>query len=133
VRLSGGKGVHVVVPLRPKADWEQAKAFCEAFARAMAERAPDRYVATMSKAKRGGVIFIDWLRNTRGATSVCSWSLRARDSAGVAVPLRWDELARISAADAFPMGKALARAKRLKADPWHDIARLKQTLPSLER
>ena len=70
VRLSGGKGVHVVVPLQPKGDWEQAKAFCEAFARAMAERAPDRYVATMSKAKRGGVIFIDWLRNTRGATSV---------------------------------------------------------------
>lgn len=133
VRLSGGKGVHVVVPLQPKGDWEQAKAFCEAFARAMAERAPDRYVATMSKAKRGGVIFIDWLRNTRGATSVCSWSLRARDSAGVAVPLRWEELARVRAADAFPMEKALARAKRLDSDPWQGIAQVKQTLPSLKR
>ncbi|HIE5353725.1 TPA: DNA ligase D [Stenotrophomonas maltophilia] len=132
VRLSGGKGVHVVVPLQPAADWEQAKAFCEAFAQAMAQQAPERYVATMSKAKRGGVIFIDWLRNTRGATSVCSWSLRARESAGVAVPLRWEELARIKAADAFPLDKALARAKRLKADPWHGIDAVKQTLPSLD-
>ncbi len=129
VRLSGGKGVHVVVPLQPKADWELAKAFCEAFAQAMALEQPERYVATMSKAKRSGVIFIDWLRNTRGATSVCSWSLRARESAGVAVPLRWDELARVSAADAFPMAKALARAKRLKADPWQGIERLQQVLP----
>ncbi|MEN5292658.1 DNA ligase D [Stenotrophomonas lactitubi] len=133
VRLSGGKGVHVVVPLLPKADWEDAKAFCEAFAQAMAEQAPDRYVATMSKAKRSGVIFIDWLRNTRGATSVCSWSLRARESAGVAVPLRWEELARVGAADAFSMDKALARAKRLKADPWQGIDALKQTLPTLKR
>lgn len=133
VRLSGGKGVHVVVPLQPKADWNEAKAFCEAFAQAMAAQAPDRYVATMSKAKRTGVIFIDWLRNTRSATSVCSWSLRARESAGVAVPLRWEELARVSAADAFPMDKALARAKRLKADPWQGIERLRQTLPPLKR
>lgn len=132
VRLSGGKGLHVVVPLQPAADWEQAKAFCEAFAQAMAQQAPERYVATMSKAKRGGVIFIDWLRNTRGATSVCSWSLRARESAGVAVPLRWEELARIKAADAFPLDKALARAKRLKADPWQGIDAVKQTLPSLD-
>lgn len=129
VRLSGGKGVHVVVPLKPKADWAQAKDFCESFAQAMAEHAPERYVATMSKAKRNGVIFIDWLRNARGATSVCSWSLRARPSAGVAVPLRWEELGRISAADAFPLQKALQRAQRLKADPWEGINSLKQVLP----
>ena len=130
VRLSGGKGVHVVVPLQPKAGWEQAKAFCEAFAQAMALEQPDRYVATMSKAKREGVIFIDWLRNTRGATSVCSWSLRAREAAGVAVPLRWEELAKVTAADAFPMQKALARAKRLKGNPWQGIERVKQVLPT---
>ncbi|OBU65384.1 DNA ligase D [Stenotrophomonas maltophilia] len=132
VRLSGGKGVHVVVPLLPTAGWDQAKAFCEAFAQAMAQQAPDRYVATMSKAKRGGVIFIDWLRNARGATSVCSWSLRARESGGVAVPLRWEELARARAADAFTLDKALARAERLKADPWQGIERLKQTLPRMD-
>jgi len=133
VRLSGGKGVHVVVPLQPKADWDQVKAFCEAFAQSMALEQPDRYVATMSKAKRGGVIFIDWLRNTRGATSVCSWSLRAREGAGVAVPLRWEELARVSAADAFPLEKALARAKRLKEDPWRGMEPLKQVLPTVDR
>ncbi|WWW36056.1 DNA ligase D [Stenotrophomonas rhizophila] len=129
VRLSGGKGVHVVVPLQPKADWARAKDFCDAFAQAMAEHAPDRYVATMSKAKRTGVIFIDWLRNARGATSVSSWSLRARPGAGVAVPLRWEELGRITAADAFPMAKALQRAQRLKQDPWEGIEAVKQVLP----
>ncbi|MBT2767279.1 DNA ligase D [Stenotrophomonas sp. ISL-67] len=131
VRLSGGKGLHVVVPLKPKADWAQAKDFCESFAQAMAEHAPDRYVATMSKAKRSGVIFIDWLRNARGATSVCSWSLRARPSAGVAVPLRWEELGRITAADAFPLPKALQRAGKLKQDPWEGIDQIKQVLPTL--
>ncbi|MGV6487251.1 DNA ligase D [Stenotrophomonas bentonitica] len=131
VRLSGGKGIHVVVPLTPKADWAQAKDFCESFAQAMAEHAPDRYVATMSKAKRTGVIFIDWLRNARGATSVCSWSLRARPSAGVAVPLRWEELGRVTAADAFPLPKALQRAQKLKKDPWEGIDQVKQVLPTL--
>lgn len=131
VRLSGGKGIHVVVPLTPKADWAQAKDFCESFAQAMAEHAPDRYVATMSKAKRTGVIFIDWLRNARGATSVCSWSLRARPSAGVAVPLRWEELGRVTAADAFALPKALQRAQKLKKDPWEGIDQVKQVLPSL--
>jgi len=131
IRLSGGKGVHVVVPLTPKADWAQAKDFCESFAQAMAEHAPDRYVATMSKAKRTGVIFIDWLRNARGATSVCSWSLRARPSAGVAVPLRWEELGRVTAADAFPLPKALQRAQKLKKDPWEGIDQVKQVLPTL--
>lgn len=130
VRLSGGKGVHVVVPLTPKADWAQAKDFCESFAQAMAEHAPDRYVATMSKAKRTGVIFIDWLRNARGATSVCSWSLRARPSAGVAVPLRWEELGRVTAADAFALPKALQRAQKLKKDPWEGIDQVKQVLPT---
>lgn len=130
VRLSGGKGLHVVVPLKPKADWAQAKDFCESFAQAMAEHAPDRYVATMSKAKRNGVIFIDWLRNARGATSVCSWSLRARPSAGVAVPLRWEELGRVTAADAFSLPKALQRAQKLKQDPWSGIDQIKQTLPT---
>lgn len=129
VRLSGGKGVHVVVPLQPRATWEQAKAFSEAFAQAMAAHAPERYVATMSKAKRNGVIFIDWLRNARGATSVCSWSLRARPGAGVAVPLRWEELGRVSAPDAFPLAKALQRAKRLKQDPWDGIGKIRQVLP----
>ncbi|UYB52429.1 DNA ligase D [Xanthomonas sp. AM6] len=129
VRLSGGKGLHVVVPIVPSADWDQARDFCEAFAQALTAAAPDRYVATMSKAKRSGVIFIDWLRNGRGNTSVCSWSLRAREHATVAVPLRWEELARIASPQAFPLAKALQRAARLREHPWKEMETLQQRLP----
>ncbi len=130
VRLSGGKGLHVVVPLVPKADWAQARLFCESFAQAMAAHAPQTYVATMSKAKRNGKIFIDWLRNARGATSVASWSLRARKGAPVAVPLRWDELGRIKRPDAYDLAKAKRRAASLSSDPWEGSDALRQTLPT---
>jgi bifunctional non-homologous end joining protein LigD len=129
VRLSGGKGLHVVVPVLPEADWEQAKDFCEAFAQAMVAHAPDRYIATMSKAKRAGKIFIDWLRNGRGATSVTSWSLRARPGAPVAMPLRWEELGRMKGGNQFDLHQAKARAARLSEDPWRGIETLRQRLP----
>ncbi|MFC0154225.1 DNA ligase D [Xanthomonas dyei] len=132
VRLSGGKGLHVVVPVVPDVSWEQARDFCEAFAQALATQAPERYVATMSKAKRHGVIFVDWLRNGRGNTSVCSWSLRARDKATVAVPLHWEELGKISGPDAFPIDKAVQRAKRQRSDPWAEVLAVKQRLPTGE-
>ena len=131
VRLSGGKGVHVVVPLRRGPSWDTVKDFTGAFAEAMAAHKPLAYVATMSKAKRDGRIFIDWLRNGRGATSVCSWSLRARDGAPVAMPIRWEELGRISGPAAFDLRKALKRAKTLKQDPWQGYAGTKQSLPKL--
>lgn len=118
LRLSGGKGLHVVVPIAPGPGWDEAKAFCEAIADAMAEHAPDRYVATASKAKRRGVIFIDWLRNARGSTSVASWSLRARAGAGVAMPLHWDELGRTRSGADYTMARALRRAASLRRDPW---------------
>lgn len=123
-KLSGGKGVHVVVPLKPKADWGQVRAFSEAFADAMEQQAPERYVATMSKAKRKGRIFIDWLRNGRGATSVGSWSLRARENAPAAVPITWAELARVRSPARYTLADAAQRdmpdeARRLiaKAQP----------------
>ncbi|MFC4728968.1 DNA ligase D [Coralloluteibacterium thermophilus] len=129
VRLSGGKGVHVVVPLDRRADWDETKAFCGAFARAMAAQAPERYLAVASKAKRPGRIFIDWLRNGRGATSVTNWSLRARPGAPVAMPIRWDELGRTRSGADYTLARALRRAQTLKADPWEGIATLKQGLP----
>lgn len=129
VRLSGGKGVHVVVPIARGPSWNEVRTFCESFADAMAQHAPDVYVASMSKAKRGGKIFIDWLRNTRGATSVASWSLRARKGAPVAVPLRWDELGRVKRPDAYDLAKAQRRASSLKNDPWEGFADLEQSLP----
>ena len=93
-RLSGGKGVHLVVPIAKRYSWDQSRDFCDRFAHAMEERAPQRYVATMSKAKREGRVFIDWLRNGRGATAVSSFSLRARPGAPVAMPVTWDEFAK---------------------------------------
>jgi bifunctional non-homologous end joining protein LigD len=97
----------------------------------MAAQAPTRYVATMSKARREGRIFIDWLRNGRGATSVASWSLRARPGAPVAMPIRWEELARMPGPAAFDLRKALRRAATLKADPWEGYAAQRQRLPKL--
>jgi bifunctional non-homologous end joining protein LigD len=134
LRLSGGKGLHVVLPIAPERKWAEAKAFCEAFARAMAKQAPDRYVAVATKSRREGVIFIDWLRNGRGATSVASWSLRARKEAGVAVPLAWSELGRTRSGADYPLEKAMRRARSAKRDPWAaegwDDAQ-RQSLPDL--
>lgn len=90
--LSGGKGVHVVVPLTPGHDWETHKDFSKRFAEALSMAEPERFVATMSKAKRKGRIFIDYLRNQRGSTAVLPFSARARAGAPVAVPIAWDEL-----------------------------------------
>jgi bifunctional non-homologous end joining protein LigD len=117
-RLSGGKGLHVVVPIAPVHDWDTAKGFCEAVARTMATIDPKRYVASASKELRKGRIFIDWLRNGRGATSVANWSLRARPGAGVATPIRWEELGRAKSGDHYDLAGALRRVARLKGDPW---------------
>jgi bifunctional non-homologous end joining protein LigD len=130
VRTSGGKGLHVVAPFRHGPSWEAVKAFCEGIADAMVADSPQRYIAEASKAKREGLIFIDWLRNTRGATSVAGWSLRARAGAPVAMPLRWDEIARLKSGGAFDLKKALKRGEGPKADPWEVIESLKQALPT---
>jgi len=130
VRLSGGKGVHVVAPIRPGPDWSAVKDFCEAFAAAMAAQSPQRYVATASKAARKDRIFIDWLRNARGATSVAGWSLRARAGAPVAMPMRWDEFSRSRSSTDFDLGKAMRRAARLGSDPWEGFAESRQRLPA---
>lgn len=90
--LTGGKGVHVIVPLKPDAEWPAVKDFADRFARALAEAEPERFVATMSKAKRKGRIFIDWLRNQRGSTAIMPYSARARSGAPVAAPITWSEL-----------------------------------------
>ena len=129
VRTRGGKGLHVVVPFRRGPGWREVKDFCEAFADRMVAIDPERYIATASKAQRAGKIFIDWLRNARGATSVCSWSLRARAGAPVAMPLRWEELGRIKSGSAFGLRLALKRAASLKADPWARLAGCGQRLP----
>jgi len=106
--LTGGKGVHVVAPLVPKAEWPAVKAFAKAFAEALEAEAPEAFVANMSKAKRKGRIFVDWLRNQRGATAVLPFSVRARAGAGVAVPLTWAQLREVKAANMFSAGDPAA-------------------------
>ncbi|CAN4279800.1 DNA ligase D [Pseudoxanthomonas sp. LjRoot125] len=131
VRTSGGKGLHVVVPLKPACPWPQVKDFAHAFAESMAASEPLAYVATATKKFRKGKIFIDYLRNGRGATSVASFSLRARDGAPVAMPLRWDELGRIKGGDAYTLSTAPRRMSRLGAHPWGDYTRRRQDLASV--
>jgi bifunctional non-homologous end joining protein LigD len=121
--VTGGKGVHVWLPLRRTRGWETVKLFAKTFAHVLAEGAPDRYVATMAKSRREGRIFIDWLRNEHGATAIAPYSVRARRGAPVAVPVSWAELARLPSAASFGMGdmaKRLARpcpAEALQAKP----------------
>lgn len=115
--LSGGKGIHVVVPLTPGHDWAAHKDFSSRFAQALSAAEPDRFVATMSKAKRKDRIFIDWLRNQRGSTAVLPYSARARAGAPVAIPIDWDELDGIKDAHPFGIGDVdplLERAGALK-------------------
>ncbi|MCB1461170.1 MAG: DNA ligase D [Nitratireductor sp.] len=101
--VTGGKGVHVIVPVRRTAEWETVTAFARTIATFLAERDPDRYVATMSKAKRKGKIFVDWLRNDRGSTAIAPYSIRARKGAPVAVPVMWKELVELDSASGFKM------------------------------
>ncbi len=113
--LSGGKGVHVTVPLTPGHDWPTHADFAKRFATALAAAQPDRFVATMSKAKRKGRIFIDWLRNQRGATAIVPYSARARPGAPVAVPASWDELHTIETAHPFSISDSKRLLKRAAA------------------
>lgn len=118
--LTGGKGVHVIAPLAPEADWDGVRAFCRGLAQALAEGQPDRYTAEMSKARRKGRIFIDWLRNQRGQTSVAPYSVRARKGAPVATPIRWDELSKAASGAHYDMTSLPRRLASLRDDPWAD-------------
>ncbi|HEY6095608.1 MAG TPA: DNA ligase D [Gallionellaceae bacterium] len=118
LRTTGGKGLHLVVPLRPQADWAAAKAFARMVSEQHARAEPRLLTTNLAKSKRHGRIFIDYLRNGRGASAIVSYSPRARPGAPVAVPLRWDELSPAVRSDCYSVDTLRRRLRALKADPW---------------
>ena len=133
LRVSGGKGLHVVVPLNPGCDWDLTKRFAKGFADALAQSEPQRFLATATKALRNKRIFVDYLRNGRGATAAASYSLRGRPGAPVAMPLAWSELPNLKRADAFTIKDVPGKLKRRRKDPWEGIDALKQNLSKWAR
>jgi bifunctional non-homologous end joining protein LigD len=124
--LTGGKGIHVVVPIERRHDWPVITAFARALAQRFEEQAPSRYVATMSKAKRKDRIFIDHFRNQRGATAIAPYSPRAREGAPLAWPVSWKALEEIATPRIVTVASAAERLK--ERDPWAGYTRLRQTL-----
>jgi bifunctional non-homologous end joining protein LigD len=129
VKTSGGKGLHVVAPLKQKAQWPEVKAFTKALAEGMAADAPDHFVAKITKSKRRGKILVDYLRNGRGATAVAPYSTRARPGAAVSMPLAWDELTAEIGPAYFTIENAPARLANLRRDPWADFRKAAALLP----
>ena len=129
VRTTGGKGLHVVVPIARRHGWPAVKEWTRCFAVAMAERAPHRYTANPQKGQRRGRIYIDYLRNTRGATAVGSFSLRARAGVPVATPLGWDELRRLDDPTEFTWQSVPERLATLARDPWAGFGTAAKSLP----
>ncbi|WP_324261481.1 DNA ligase D [Altererythrobacter sp. H2] len=129
--LSGGKGVHIIAPLSPGHTWDAHKDFARRFAEALSLAEPDQFTATMSKAKRKGRIFIDWLRNQRGSTAVLPYSARARIGAPVAAPVTWNELAGIERANAFSIADRAALLARAQAKSLAGWGFAEQALPDL--
>ncbi|HEY3500965.1 MAG TPA: non-homologous end-joining DNA ligase [Polyangiaceae bacterium] len=128
VKTTGGKGLHVCLPIEPDLSWDQAKDFSGRIAAALSEHDPNRYVATVSKAKRKGKIFVDYLRNARGATFVAPYSTRARENAPIAVPIEWDELDARFDPSRFTVRTVRKRLEKLARDPFERMATLRQRL-----
>ncbi len=128
VKTTGGKGLHVVLPIEPKYNWKEIVIFTHTFVNYLVSLKPDLYLATMSKTKRKNKIFLDYLRNQRGATAVVPYSTRAKENAPVATPLSWDELTIKLKSDSFNLHNLPERLKTLKKDPWEDFFAIKQKL-----
>jgi len=129
--VTGGKGVHVIAPLTPQAEWPAVKDFAHRFAQVLAQTEPDRFTAALAKAKRTGRIFVDYLRNQRGATAVMPYSARARERAPVAVPITWEELRTLEGASRWHVGDAAELLKRAASKDLIGWGRADQALPDL--
>ena len=130
VKTTGGKGLHVVAPIRPGPGWSTCVEFAEHVTEDLVAETPKAFVATMAKAARKGKIFIDYFRNQRGSTSVVAFSTRARAGAPVSVPITWNELDSVPSGSHFTIDSVERRLTRLRTDPWAGYARLTQSLPA---
>jgi bifunctional non-homologous end joining protein LigD len=128
VKTTGGKGLHLVVPIQRRHDWDEAKQFCKNVAEVIVRGDPGRYTSNMSKAARTGKIFIDYLRNARGATSIAPYSTRARSGAPVSTPLSWDQLSTAIRPDQFNIRNLPKRLASLRRDPWDGFDAVRQFL-----
>lgn len=128
IKTSGGKGYHIVIPLTRRQGWDEVKAFSQGIARHMAKVMPDRFSAVLGPKNRVGKIFIDYLRNSKGASTVAAFSARARSGMGVSMPIAWEELREIKAADQWTIHSAIKRQRTLGADAWQGYARCRQGL-----
>lgn len=134
LKTSGGKGLHVVVPLTPRADWDEVREFAHAVVRHIARTLPQHFVSKSGPRNRVGKIFIDYLRNGIGATTVSAFSVRARPGLGVSLPLEWDALPALRASDQWTVANAAPRlAEIARADPWADYAGIRQTTSSARK
>jgi bifunctional non-homologous end joining protein LigD len=132
VKLTGGKGLHVHIPIAPIYDWDSIKSFTQTIALELVARNPNRYVANMSKKLRKNKIFVDYLRNGYGATAVVPYSLRARPLSAIALPVEWKELRRIKSPQDFTIHRALKKIKSRAKDPWQGMLKLKQKISILK-
>jgi bifunctional non-homologous end joining protein LigD len=128
LKTTGGKGLHIVVPIKPERTWEEVKPFTRSIAEHLARVLPERFTSNLAKSKRGGRIFIDYLRNGQGATAVAAFSTRAKPDATVSMPIFWEELDEGVRADTFNVRNATKRLAELKDDPWKDYWKLKQRI-----
>jgi bifunctional non-homologous end joining protein LigD len=128
VKTTGGKGLHVVVPIARRLEWKDVKSIAAGYARALAARDPSLFTASMAKEARRHRVYVDYVRNARGQTAVAAYSTRARPGAPVSAPLRWDELLGESSADRWTVRNVPRRLAALRADPWEGFARLRQQL-----
>jgi bifunctional non-homologous end joining protein LigD len=128
LKSTGGKGLHVCLPLARKDDWDEVKAFTKAVAERMVEAEPAKYTSKLPKASRKGKVFIDYLRNGRGATSICAYSTRARADAPVSVPLFWEELETGVRGNTYTLRTVPERLEALPSDPWADFFKIRQSI-----
>jgi bifunctional non-homologous end joining protein LigD len=127
-KTTGGKGLHVVVPIRPMLEWDAVKEFTRLVSTRFSDLAPDRFLVNMSKAKRVGKIFVDYLRNGRGATAIAPYSTRSRPGAQIATPISWKELKDGAVPADFTVATVPRRIGKRFKDPWAEIASVKQAI-----